>query len=152
MRLRIEREIPCGIETAWHAECDPHFLNILSWPFLSFIEQGDVAKPYWREGECHLFTVRLLGIFPFGNQNITVEKLDPKAKSIITCEEGTFIRSWRHEASFHPMASTEAKPGHCRYRDDISFDAGYLSPLVWLSAWVFYQYRQARRAAWAHRQ
>jgi hypothetical protein len=52
------------------------------------------------------------------------------------------ITSWRHR-----MAVTEQPNGRTLYRDRLDVSAGILTPLIWISLWVFWQWRALRLRA-----
>lgn len=79
------------------------------------------------------------GVLPFSQHRITIERIDPAARTMSSDEGGGLIRSWGHRITVTPIG-----PGRCRYEDEIDIDAGPLTPAVSAFAAVFYRLRQRR--------
>lgn len=93
----------------------------------------------WREGETTRTRVRLFGVVPFSLHRLTLERIDEQSCEMQSDEGGGLVRSWRHLITVTPEGSQA-----CRYVDEVSVDAGWLTPVVAAWATVFYAWRQRR--------
>ena len=80
-----------------------------------------------------------IGIFPGISDRIAIVSVDEEAMEVRTNESGGLIRIWNHTMKVEPL--TESR---CRYSDRIELDAGWLTPIIWSFASLFYRYRQFR--------
>ncbi len=83
--------------------------------------------------------VHLLGFLPGSRHSFRIVRVDELAREVATEESGGFIRGWNHS-----MRVEEAGDKDCVYHDRVELRAGFLTPIVWLIASVFYRYRQHR--------
>lgn len=83
--------------------------------------------------------VHLLGFLPGSRHRFRIVRVDELAREADSEESGGFIRQWNHS-----MKVEEAGDQSCVYHDRVELRAGFLTPIVWLIASVFYRYRQHR--------
>lgn len=70
--------------------------------------------------------------------HLAIISIDPSRREIVSAEHGGPIRTWSHLIRITPEGTGS------RYLDEITIDAGALTPLVAAFAHAFYRYRQAR--------
>lgn len=93
----------------------------------------------WRQGETVTTWVLLFGFIPFSRHHLTIARLDPDRRELESDEHGGVIRRWRHLIRLEPL-----EDGRSRYTDQVTIDAGPLTPVVRAWAEVFYRHRQRR--------
>jgi hypothetical protein len=161
MRVLLKLVLDCEADAAWRALRSPDVFRQVSSPFMAFesLDPGGFTEQ-WSDGE-HRVSAKAFGLIPAGEQIIdisTEERLDrahgrhaSPALVRIVHDTGrgltwplTITTGWHHR-----MAVSELPGGRTLYRDELSFSAGVLTPLVWLAYWGFWQWRALaiRRAA-----
>jgi hypothetical protein len=161
MRVLLKLVLECDPDAAWQALRSPAVFRQVSSPLMAFesLDEGGFTE-VWSEGE-HRVAARAFGLVPAGEQIIhisTEERLDrvhgkheaPVPVRIVH-DTGrgltwplTLTTAWHHR-----MAVSALPDGRTLYRDQLSFSAGALTPVVWLAYWAFWQWRAVaiRRAA-----
>jgi hypothetical protein len=93
-----------------------------------------------------LIETRLLffGLLPAWRHRLLVVSVDHERRELLSRESGGPVRGWTHRIAIEPDGENT-----CRYTDEISIEAGVLTPLVWAYAHLFYRYRQMRWRALA---
>lgn len=115
-------------------------MEFVSSPILRFKPQneGDLAGE-WQLNKPYVLQLYLLKFIPLGEHRITLIKIDKDANRITSQENGKLATVWNHLIAFR-----ETEPGKVHYTDEIEIQAGWLTPAVWLFAYLFYRYRQWR--------
>lgn len=140
MRVKVESVLPCNADLAWQELQTSRLLLEVIRPLAAVVAMpGERLPETWKAGEVVRCRCYLLGIVPLGPRKIFFERIDPATREIQSRESDALIRHWDHLAAIEPV-----DPGHCRFRDTIEIDAGLLTPLVWLYAYLFYSHRQRR--------
>ncbi len=87
--------------------------------------------------------MRLFGIVPLGWQAIVIELPDRESETRTLIDNGysPLLPLWNHRISIRP------ENDGTRYTDDVSFDAGLLTPLTGLFVRLFFRHRQRRLRA-----
>ena len=141
MNLRVSSTLPCSAEAAWRAEREVATLLKGAWPWLVYSPVAPPRLPEkWTPGQTLTVRTRLFGLLPLGQHTISVAEVDENSMTVLTHEHGGLIRRWDHRVRITPDG-----PNGCRYTDEIDLDAGLLTPIVWLFAWLFYNDRQIGR-------
>lgn len=83
-----------------------------------------------------------LGLLPAWRHHLRIVSIAPH--ELFTNERGGLLRSWNHRLTFEPRGDDA-----CRYTDEVTLDAGPLTPLVQLFAQALFRWRQARWRALA---
>ena len=141
MKLRLSSTLPCSADAAWRAETELARSLKGSRPWLAFspIEPPHLPEK-WQAGLSLTVRARLYSLLPLGRYTITVAEFDENAMTVLTHGHGGLIRRWDHRLRIAPEGS-----GSCRFTDEIDFDAGVFSPIVWLLARLVYSDLQIRR-------
>jgi hypothetical protein len=79
--------------------------------------------------------------------NIILVTIEQEANLIERKESGARSPVWNHTIQFHPLEN-----GRPHYTDEIEFQAGLLSGLIWDFAHLFYHHRQRRWKALLRRE
>lgn len=147
MKVQLRTRFAVNADDVWDAIRKPVMFRKVSAPLLEMrsLEPGGFPAQ-WLENAPHRVGIFALGVMPSGVQTIDVSyRTTPDGTRVMT-DAGTpqsgaltVITSWRHR-----MAVTALPDGTTLYRDRLDFDAGLLSPLVWLSLWSFWQWRAFR--------
>ena len=145
MRVQLRFEIDAYPDEVWAMLHDPVALQQVAAPLLELEPVGHRRfPPTWTPGD-HLVRIRLLGILPVGDQRIRLSTSRRQDARILEDSGGPIsgalgiVSGWRHRMAVSPLAG-----GRTLYRDRLDISAGALTPLVWIGAWVFWQYRAAR--------
>ncbi|MDJ0641545.1 MAG: hypothetical protein QNJ15_01900 [Erythrobacter sp.] len=142
-----------SFEYAVHLDCDPGlvwaqvlrpalFLHVAA-PLVQFRPIGIERFPQqWSDGE-YRGAMRLFGIVPLGWQAIVIELPDRESETRTLIDNGysPLLPLWNHRISIRP------ENDGTRYTDDVSFDAGLLTPLTGLFVRLFFRHRQRRLRA-----
>jgi hypothetical protein len=83
--------------------------------------------------------IRPFNVGPATKHEVRVVRVDEGICMVETEEHGGLVDVWRHRMTVEPISA-----GECRYSDRVEVRAGWLTPLVWAFASVFYRYRQRR--------
>ena len=141
--LNIFTELDCSPERAWQEVKTTRLLEYVSRPLLVFepIEPQLLPK-IWQEDK-YLVQVKLLNILSFGKQWIDISifntAADRQVYQLRDNGRGDRVRKWDH------LIVIETTPeGKTKYTDRLEIDAGILTPLVWLYAYIFFRHRQKR--------
>ena len=159
MRVLLKLVLDCPPDAAWRAIRSPEVFGAVSAPFTVFTSLEPEGFPtLWVPGE-HLVKVRAGGLLPIGEQIIGVSFPEPGSPHSGTRAVGYsgvgsgevrlmrdtgrgvggalgLIRRWEHT-----MAVSDAPGARTLYRDQLVFDAGLLTPLLWPVYWAFWQWR-----------
>jgi hypothetical protein len=148
MRVLLKLVLDCDPDDAWRAIRSPAVLTAVSAPFTTFrsLEPGGFPEQ-WPAG-VHWVEVRAAGLAKLGEQ--TIEISYPSAGSApgrrgvrMMRDTGrglsgplAWITQWEHT-----MAVAQAPDGRTLYRDQLVFEAGRMTLLLWPAYWAFWQWR-----------
>lgn len=145
MRVLLKIVLDCAPDTAWDAIRSPRVLCDVSAPLTVFesLEEGGFPER-WEAGD-HPVRVRAGGIVPLGDQIIGISFPDLRGvRAMRDTGRGlsgplALISSWQHTLTVAPTAD-----GRTLYRDQLQFEAGALTPVLWPMYWAFWQWRGIR--------
>lgn len=147
MRVLLKLVLDCDPDAAWRAIRSPSVLNAVSGPLSRFVslEDGGFTET-WTEGE---HPVRMLGggVFAVGEQIIDIsyssgrDRRGRPVRMVRDTGRGlsgplALITRWDHR-----MVISPAPGGRTLYRDQLSFEAGPITALLWPFYWAFWQWR-----------
>ncbi|TVS19265.1 MAG: hypothetical protein EA417_00975 [Gammaproteobacteria bacterium] len=140
MLARISTQFACTESKLWQKLSKPESLQFVASPMLGFtpVEPG-VLGSEWEVGRDYPLKLYFLKFIPLGRHTIQLVKVDRDQKLISSRESGLLAKVWNHDIFFQ-----EIEPGLVSYTDEIEIRAGWLTPLIWLFAHVFYRHRQRR--------
>lgn len=155
MRVQLRIRLAAPADTVWDAIRNPVVFRLVSSPLLVIYScEPSGAPKQWLGDGPHLVEIRALNLWRLGTQTIDISFTEIPDGTRIMIDDGNpqtgslaMIRGWRHR-----MAVTALPDGTTLYRDRLDFDAGLLTPLVWLSLWSFWQWRAFRLRQLAQRQ
>ncbi|MCU1406826.1 MAG: hypothetical protein JWQ43_3129 [Glaciihabitans sp.] len=151
MRVLLKLVLDCPPEAAWRAIRSPAVLNQVSAPLTAFqsLESGGFPE-LWSEG-VHPVRVRAGGLVHIGDQTIEIAYPERATGVRKGASEGVravrdtgrglsgplaVITRWEHTMTVTPL------PGdRTLYRDQLVFEAGRISVLLWPMYWAFWQWR-----------
>ncbi|HEV7949686.1 MAG TPA: hypothetical protein VGP24_07960 [Glaciihabitans sp.] len=143
MRVLLKLNLDCPPDAAWRAIRSPTVFTAVSAPFTSFTSLEDDGFPeLWPEG-VHPVEVKAAGLIPIGIQTIEIA-YPARADGVRTMRDtgrgltGVLAQVTRWE---HTMALSPAHNGTTLYRDQLIFEAGRMTPLLWPLYWAFWQWR-----------
>ncbi|EPR76407.1 hypothetical protein ADILRU_1172 [Leifsonia rubra CMS 76R] len=145
MRVLLKLELDCHPDDAWRAIRSPQVFQDVSYPLTQFtsLEAGGFPD-LWEPGD-HPVKVSAFGKFAIGEQLIAVSFAKAPGDVRIVRDHGrglsgplALVNRWEHS-----MAISAAPGGKTLYRDQLSFSAGLLTPVMWLMYWTFWQFRAA---------
>jgi hypothetical protein len=140
MKIRAQTRLRCPADQAWAAMQTVALFEHVAAPVLRFAPLPGCALPArWQEGETVRGRMFLFGWLPLGGHAVTVVRIDPHGRTIVTREQGGLLRRWEHTLQVRPAGRGEAV-----YGDAVDFDAGLLGGAVKVFAELFFRHRQRR--------
>jgi hypothetical protein len=139
--IRRETVLNASADAVWQSLWRPATLIAVSAPLLRFRPVDPPSLPeVWHPGEARV-TLWLFGVIPLGRQVISVSSGENAEGAWVLRDNGrgALARRWDHRITITP-----APGGRTAYRDEVTIEAGLLTPLVAAFAWVFYAHRQRR--------
>ena len=103
------------------------------------IRDADDWPTEQREGMVMRGRLWIFHVVPIWVHEINVESVDEHRREARTSEHGGPVQRWQHLLKVEPLAD-----GRTRYTDEVTIDAGVLTPLVWVFAHGLYRYRHKR--------
>jgi hypothetical protein len=143
MRVLLKLVLDCDPDDAWWAIRSPAVLRQVSYPLTTFESLEPEGFPtLWEPGE-HPVLVRALGIVPIGEQVIGIS-FPPRTDGVRMMRDTgraiggplSLVTPWEHS-----LTVVAAPGGRTLYRDQLKFDAGPLSLVLWPIYWAFWQWR-----------
>ena len=130
--LTFEHHYPVAPARLFELVSDLDTLEAVSKPWVQFhhLPSGTVHS-----GQVIDVALSVLGIFPVAPYRMRVVLCDPDEWRIRSEEDGIGIHRLTHEVEVH------AEPGGARLVDRVEIDAGWMTPLVSLWAWIIYRWR-----------
>ena len=143
MRILLKLHLDCTPDAAWNAIRRPEYFRAVSFPLTTFTSlEPDGFPELWPAGE-HPVLVRALGIIAVGEQVIDISFPPQKrgVRSVVDRGRGVsgqlaLITKWEHT-----MAVSDAPGNKTLYRDQLTFEAGPFTVLLWPMFWAFWQWR-----------
>lgn len=140
MLARISTQFACTESELWQKLSQPASLQFVASPLLAFTPlEPAVLGSEWEVDRDYPLKLYFLKFIPLGRHTIKLVKIDRDRNLISSRESGLLAPVWNHNISFD-----EIDPGLVSYTDEIDIRAGWLTPLVWLFAHLFYRHRQRR--------
>jgi len=138
MRFQLSSVHPVSPEVFWEELQYPRSFLYVSAPLVRFAPHPDHPLPErWVPGR-YLVTMYLFGFLPLGEQWIAIS-LDAGKKKLHDQGHSRLISTWDHRIALEPAGA-----GQTRYTDTVEVGAGWLTPLVFAFARVFFWWRQRR--------
>ena len=151
MRVLLKLVLDCSPDAAWRAIRSPEVFRAVSSPFTAFTSLEPEGFPEsWPAGE-HPVLGRAFGLVALGGQiiDISFPERSDDVRMVVDSGRGvsgplTAVTYWHHTMAVSPLPD-----GRTLYRDELRFDAGAITPLLWPMYWVFWQWRalQLKRLA-----
>ena len=150
MRVLLKLTLDCTPDAAWRALRNPLVFRQVAAPLLSvvFLEPGGFPESF-PVGD-HRVRVSSFGVLPMGEQLIRLA-FTRRGDARLLRDTGrptsgllSVITAWEHAMAVSPLPD-----GRTLYRDQLRFDAGVLTPLLWPVLWAVWQWRalQIRRVS-----
>jgi hypothetical protein len=138
MEVDLSTTLHCTTREAIARVRSPRVLSTVSYPLVTFLPLVPSAWPeQWAEGR-YWVAMRLFGMVPLGRQALEISYPSASVFTLRDHGHSRLIRCWDH------VITVEGDLHGARYRDQLRFEAGVLTPLVWLFAQIFYRHRQRR--------
>lgn len=151
MRVLLKLVLDCSPDAAWRAIRSPDVFRAVSAPLTTFISLEPGGFPeFWPTGE-HPVLGKAFGLLPIGEQVIDISFPEPRGDVRFVLDTGrgasgalTAVTTWHHTMAVSPQAG-----GRTLYRDQLRFEAGPITVLLWPVYWAFWQWRalQLKRLA-----
>jgi ligand-binding SRPBCC domain-containing protein len=140
MIVEVSTHLPAPPEKVWDYVQTPRLLQHVAAPLVIFRsrERGGFPEK-WAPGP-HRVWMLAFGLIPLGPQTVGIE-IGPHEASVYRVRDngsGLLARTWDH----HITIKREGADTH--YTDHVRIEAGFLTPLVWAFASIFYRWRQMR--------
>ena len=155
MRVLLKLVLDCEPDAAWRAIRSPSVLNAVSAPLTTFESLEPFGFPaLWPAGD-HPVVMRAPGGITIGEQVIAISypEVGSPGSGTRSGADTSGVRLMR-DAGWglsgplalvtrweHTMSIADAPGGRTLYRDQLVFEAGALTPLLWPAYWAFWQWR-----------
>lgn len=136
--VRVSTELEAPADLVWVATKRSSTLLHVSRGMLGFA-RVDRLPEKWREGDVVRTRLVFFNILPAWAHELRIARVDERNREIYSNESDALVPVWNHR-----IRVEEISPSRCRYTDEIEIRAGFLTPVVWLYAHIFYRYRQRR--------
>lgn len=135
--IRKTSRLPASADVVWAALKRPGTFAHVVWPVLTApaARRMETLAAPGLGGSGWLF---LFGVVPLHRHTIEVVSVDDAARRLETAEHGGVLRSWRHVLTVRPDGQG------CVYTDEVTLDAGALTPVATAFARGMYAYRHLR--------
>lgn len=147
MKVSVSTTLPVDIDTAWDMLHTPAVFRRVSAPFTVFRNTPSNPLPERFSPDTD-YSVSVLagGLVPLGTQIIRLEDSVESWKTRSTVDVGrgasgmlSVLKNWRHQMSLEALPD-----GHTRFDDQLTVDAGWLTPLMWPALGIFWKWRAMR--------
>ena len=125
-------------ELVWEAVLRTDTFSYVAGPLLRF-EAAELADARWLPGMELEDRLLLFGFVPLGRHRIHIESVDEVARRLRTSESSRLLTRWDHEIGVDALDERT-----CHYRDHLEIEAGALTPVVGICAWLLFRYRHFR--------
>lgn len=131
--------LPARPDTVWEHLQTSALLHHVAAPLIQFKSHDGSFPERWQSGE-YRTDMFLYGIVPLGWQAVVIEQPEPLGDTRYLRDNGfgPLIKRWDHWIAIAP------EDGGTRYLDQVTVDAGPLTPVVAAFARIFYAHRQRR--------
>ncbi|MFD1767872.1 hypothetical protein ACFSAG_13575 [Sphingorhabdus buctiana] len=138
-RVELSTFLDATPETIWAHVQTPKLLHYVTRGMIRFLPKGKPFPDKWVEGEYRVWML-LFGWLPVGWQAIRIEMPQQASGKYVVRDNGysRLIKRWDH------WIEITAEGTGARYIDRVEIEAGFLTPLIWAFARLFYAYRQRR--------
>lgn len=144
--VTLSTRLDCTADEAWERVRTAALLLHVAAPLIRFTPKEDTRFPQeWAPGEYRAW-MWLFGLIPIGWQAVVISEPPPDGATRFIRDNGygPLIRRWDHWIAIAP-----GEGGTTHYTDQVTIEAGLLTPLVAGFARVFYAHRQRRWRALA---
>jgi hypothetical protein len=136
--IDIATYLPCSSSVAIDHVNSPRLLVHIAKPLVKFVAIEPPQFPArWTDGT-YWVAMRLFGIIPLGRQAVVISHPPAEVFTLRDNGHSAMIQTWDHVITIAPSGSGTL------YRDQVTIQAGVLTPFVWLFALCFYHHRQRR--------
>ncbi len=146
MKISLTTELDASLEEAWDALHDPDVFQKVSAPFLRF--RADAATGFpdrWKSGNTYVVHASALGLIPMGSQEINPTTTNEGMRREFRDNGRGLTGALAAVSSFqHTMALEPSGVGPTTLHDTLEFQAGILTPFMWLGFRLFWAWRHAK--------
>jgi hypothetical protein len=146
MTFTLHVELACTVPDGFLQLHNPTVFRKVSKPFLVFTAVTPAEFPtHFVSGESYLVQVKACGLIPLGTQEINpVSTLDPEAGIFRDNGRGVsgalgIMRHFQHTMTLEVRSATTST-----LRDELSWDAGWASPVFYVGFRLFWWWRHFR--------
>ena len=143
--IRLEIHLDCDPDHAWALVRSPGLLRHIAAPLVTFKPIDPPAFPERWEERRYTVAMRAFGVIPLGRQDVVIrfDEAHPDApdgaRTVRDAGSGDLMKTWDHWIFIAPHPE-----GGTRYIDQVSVEAGWLTPFAAVFARLFYVWRQHR--------
>ncbi|MFM1921225.1 MAG: hypothetical protein RLZZ303_2859 [Candidatus Hydrogenedentota bacterium] len=145
MRVLRSVDLDCSFEQCLEALRRPRLMLHVAAPLVTMIPVEPTALPELWEERDYTVSLRLFGLIPLGRQTIVIRMVEvtPDRAELRDEGRGQLAKRWLH------VIRVERTGAGCRYTDDISVEAGLITPVAWMFTHLLFWHRQRRWRALA---
>lgn len=140
--IRRSSRLPASTDAVWAAVKRPRTFALVVAPLFRMPALKRYGDDLARPGLEGTGIVWLFGVVPLERRTIRIVAVDEAARRMETAERAGVIRAWRHVLLVEPDGDG------ARYTDEVTFDAGMLTPALRPVIAGIFRYRHRR---WARR-
>lgn len=141
MIVKISSVFTTTFETVFDRAVLPKTLFDIAHPLLVFepVLPKAISKR-WEEHWEYIFSMKLFGVVPLGEQTIYIEEINKEEGKICSKEKSGLADKWNHTVFIEDIGE-----GRVKYTDNIDIHTTFLlTPFVWVFTQCFYRYRQMK--------
>jgi hypothetical protein len=138
MLIDISTNLPCELSVAIDHVNSPGLLLHIAKPLVKFLAIEPPQFPdKWADGT-YWVSMHLFGIIPLGRQAVVISHPPSEVFTLRDNGHSALIEKWDH------VITITASGSDTLYRDQVTIQAGMITPFIWLFAQLFYRHRQRR--------
>ncbi|NQX11890.1 hypothetical protein HQQ80_09670 [Microbacteriaceae bacterium VKM Ac-2855] len=147
MRVLLKHVLDTDADAAWRALQSPAVFQEVSAPWIGAASLEGGFPTRWSLGS-HEMALDAFGVLPVGAQaiDLSYRRVPSEPGVRILRDNGgplsgalRLVTSWDHRMAVSPLPD-----GRTLFRDQLTFDAGLMNPVVWPTLWALWQWRGSR--------
>ncbi len=137
--VRVSSKLHASADEVWCRLLTKASFLFITQRMMTFSNHDTWSDPLFSSGMSISTHVRFFGRGPAMPHQIRIARVDHVEREIDTEESGGLVSTWDHRMRVTPISADESL-----YADRIHLHAHWLTPLVWLYAWIYYRHRHKR--------
>ena len=144
MKLKVQSILNCTLQQAIEYAKQPQLFDFVSRPLIAVSAVEPAVFPQQWAAGTYIIDLKLFGKIAFGKQTLVIscpDELNSK-QQFVMYDNGysDTIKRWHHRITLRAQGNTT------HYTDEIDFDAGLMTLVIWAFSKRLYQHRHKRWA------